>query len=92
MGVTEEVSLTGAIRCAPDEVDLLRAAIPTHVRLTRAEPGCLAFDIRDTPDPCVFEVSELFRDRAAFEAHDARTRASAWWRITGHMPRDFALE
>jgi hypothetical protein len=35
-------------------------------------------------------VSERFRDEAAFAAHQARTRASAWWQITSHMARDFA--
>jgi quinol monooxygenase YgiN len=89
--VTGAVRLTGTIRCAPDEAERLRAAIPEHVALTRAEPGCVAFDIRATPDPCAFEVSERFRDAAAFEAHQARTRASAWWLITGHMPRDFEI-
>ncbi len=91
MGVTGEVALTGTIRCSPDEAESLRAAIPAHVALTRAEPGCLAFDIRPTADPCIFAVSERFRDEAAFQAHQARTRASDWWRITSHMPRDFEI-
>ena len=91
MGVTGAVCLTGTIRCAPDETELLRAAIADHVELSRAEPGCLAFDIRATADPCVYEVSEGFRDEAAFAAHQARTRASPWWRITRQMPRDFEI-
>ena len=91
MGVTGVVRLTGAIRCAPEEVEGLRAALPDHVSLSRAEPGCLAFDIRATADPCVYEVSEGLRDEAAFEAHQARARTSAWWRITGHMPRAFEI-
>ena len=91
MGVSGIVRLTGTIRCATDETETLRAAIPAHVALSRAEPGCLAFDIRPTSDPCVFEVSERFCDDAAFQAHQARTRASAWWRITGHMQRDFEV-
>jgi quinol monooxygenase YgiN len=87
--MTGAVGLTGTIRCAPSEVESLRAAIAEHVRLSRAEPGCLAFKISDTPDPCAFAVSERFRDDAAFAAHQVRTRASTWWQITGHMPRDF---
>jgi quinol monooxygenase YgiN len=89
--MTGNVRLTGTIRCAADEVKRLRAAIPEHVALSRAEPGCLAFDIRATADPCAYEVSERFVDQPAFEAHQARTRASAWWRETCHMPRDFEI-
>ena len=89
--MTGAVRLTGTFRCAPEETASLCAAIPGHVALSRAEPGCLAFDIRQTADPCVFEVSERFCDEAAFAAHQARTRASAWWTITGRMPRDFEI-
>ena len=61
-----------------------------HIRLTRAEPGCLTFDVTETA-PGVFTVCETFIDRAAFDAHEARTRASQWWQATGHMTRDFTL-
>lgn len=91
MGVTGEVRLAGTIRCATDETESLRAAIPDHVARSRAEPGCLAFDIRATADPCIYEVTERFRDQAAFDAHQMRTRASAWWGVTGHMDRDFEI-
>ena len=84
------IRLTGTLRCAPAEADTVRAALPRHLRLTRDEPGCMAFDVTETA-PCVFSVSERFADRAAFEAHQVRTRASDWWRVTGHMTRDFRL-
>lgn len=91
--MTTEIRLTGTLTCAPDEIDLVRAALDEHIRLSRAEPGCLAFDVTQSPDdPCLWLVEETFRDRAAFEAHQVRTRASAWWQATAHMPRAFKLE
>ena len=87
MGV---IRLAGRMTCAADEADILRAALPEHIRLSRAEPGCIAFDVTETA-PCVFTLSESFANRAAFDAHQARSRASAWWRATGHLPRDFDL-
>ena len=87
--MTGGVELTGTLRCRPDEVALLQAEIPRHVALTRAEAGCLAFEIRATPDPCSFEVAERFADEAAFAHHQSRTRTSDWWRLTHHMVRDF---
>lgn len=63
-----------------------------HIRLTQAEPGCLTFDIAPTDDPMVWEVIESFRDRAAFDAHQARTRDSAWFAATRTILRDFRIE
>jgi len=84
------VSLTGTLTCGPQDAVSVRAALPEHIRLSRAEPGCLHFDVTETA-PGVFAVSEEFTDQAAFEAHQARTRASDWWAKTGHIPRDFQV-
>jgi quinol monooxygenase YgiN len=35
---------------------------------------------------------EAFRDRPSFDAHQARTRHSAWFAATRHILRDFRLE
>ena len=85
------IRLTGTLTClTPEDIALVEAHLPDHLRLTRAEPGCLSFDVTPRPDaPQIYEVTELFRDAAAFEAHQARTRASDWFRATEHLPRDF---
>jgi quinol monooxygenase YgiN len=90
--MASEIRVTGYIRCAPDEIERLREAVEEHVRLTRAEPGCLSFDIsQDADDPCRWTVDETFVDAAAFEAHRARTRASGWPSVTSHMVRDIQV-
>jgi len=49
-------------------VRILEAAVP----LSRAEPGCRAFQAhRSTEDPREFFLYELYDDEAAFEAHRA---------------------
>jgi quinol monooxygenase YgiN len=87
------IRLRGQLRCLTGEE---RAAVlahrPEHIRLSRAEAACLSFDIAETEDPLVFEVMESFRDRAGFEAHQARTRASDWFAATRHILRDFRVE
>lgn len=88
MGVT----LDGVLRCASKaEAARLRAALPDHVRLTRAEPGCIRFDIRATDDPLVWAVSEEFDDPAAFEAHQARAASSDWAKQTAGIGRDYTV-
>lgn len=84
------VQLTGRMTAPPERCPGVRAAMADHIRLTRAEPGCLYFDLRESEDG-VFEVSELFQSRDAFEEHQHRTRGSAWFRITGDLPRDYEV-
>lgn len=88
------IRLRGQMICmtAEEHVAVL-AHIAEHIALTRAEPGCLSFEISATEDdPFTFEVMESFRDRAAFDAHQSRTRDSAWFHATRHILRDFRLE
>lgn len=85
-----EFSLTGTLNCASlHDAGIVAAHVGDHIRLSRAEPGCLAFDITPTADPLVWQIAERFVDRAAFDIHQTRTRASQWFRATGHIPRVF---
>ena len=84
------IHLTGTLTCAPEQQQRVRDALPDHIALTRAEPGCLEFEVVETA-PGVFAVSELFTTQAAFDAHQTRTRDSAWFAITQGMPRDFTI-
>ncbi|HMO71544.1 MAG TPA: antibiotic biosynthesis monooxygenase [Paracoccaceae bacterium] len=87
------IRLRGHLRClTPDEAAAVRAHAPAHVAATRAEPGCLSFHIEATDDPMTFAVDETFRDRAAFDAHQARTRESPWFAATRTILRDFRVE
>ena len=89
MGVT----LDGVLRCATEaEAARVRAALPEHVRLTRAEPGCIRFDVLPTDDPLVWTVSEEFTDRTAFEAHQSRASNSAWAQETACIARDYTIK
>lgn len=87
------IRLSGRLVCMTEEE---RAAVlthrPAHEAATRAEAGCISFRIDDTDDPMIFDVSESFRDRAAFDAHQTRTRDSAWFAATRHILRDFRVE
>lgn len=84
-----EVALSGQITCTDmGQLMVLLAHLQPHVAASRAEPGCLYFEIAQTDDPLVWRVEELFRDRAALEAHRARTRQSAWWTATSGIARD----
>jgi quinol monooxygenase YgiN len=87
------IRLRGQLICMTEvEAQSVRAHLAEHLRLTRAEPGCLTFDVAQTDDPMVWEVMEAFRDRASFDAHQARTRDSVWFAATRGILRDFRME
>ena len=90
--LTEALRLSGRLVCADaDEAAAIRRHLAAHVRLSRAEPGCLSFEVWQTADPLIWRVEERFASAAAFEAHQRRTRASAWWAATAGIARDYAV-
>jgi quinol monooxygenase YgiN len=86
------VTLTGYIDVPPDRMDDIQAALPAHISLTRAEPGCLSFDVSPCPEvKGRFLVSEAFVDQQAFDAHQARAGASDWANVSDGIPRDYSI-
>ena len=86
------VTLTGELHCRTEqEAQIVREHLPLHLELTRAEAGCLRFEVTATPDPRVWRVRELFADAASFRAHQARVAASGWGRVTAGIPRHYAV-
>ena len=69
----------------------MRRHLPAHLARTRAEPGCLNFEVRPTEDPLVWTVDEAFTDPAAFAAHQSRTAGSPWALGTATVRRDYEV-
>ncbi|NDW52253.1 putative quinol monooxygenase [Aliiroseovarius sp. PrR006] len=92
MTQTPNIVLTGHIDVPEDRREAVRAALPVHIDLTRAEPGCLSFlVVEDRCHPGRFNVSERFTDRTAFDAHQARMKTSDWATITAGIPRHYTV-
>ena len=86
------IRLTGQLICATEaEAAIVRAHVAGHIRLTRAEPGCLSFEVIASDDPLIWQVAETFKTRQDFEAHQMRTRASDWFAATKDIRRDFQI-
>ena len=87
------IIVAGTLTCSsPEEAAIVRTYLPEHIRLSRAEPGCLKFNVVPTDDPLVWRLDEAFVDRQAFEAHQARTRSSIWFQVSSDLGRDFRVE
>jgi quinol monooxygenase YgiN len=86
------IRVTGNLVCSTsDDVALVLALLPEHIRLSRAELGCLGFSVSQSTDPLIWVLDETFADSTAFEAHQTRTRASEWFDATRHLGRDFLV-
>jgi len=84
------ITLTGTLTAKnAAEAEMVRQFFPEHIRLSRAEPGCLKFEVTPGADPLVWHLDEAFINAAAFEAHQSRTRASVWFEKSAPLARDF---
>ena len=69
----------------------MREHPPQHIALTRAEPGCLAFDVVASAVTGVWDVAERFADEASFRAHQERVSASEWGAATAGIERRYTV-
>jgi quinol monooxygenase YgiN len=88
-----DVRLTGELICAnQEEQTLVATLLPQHIRLTRAEPGCLSFEVTPSSNPLVWLVSERFDSESAFRFHQERVAGSEWGQQTAHITRRYTVE
>lgn len=89
---TLKVFLHGYIDVPNDRLETVKSALPEHVALTRAETGCINFEVVQCDKVHGrFIVSEIFLDQAAFDAHQERTRSSDWFKTTRGIPREYSI-
>ncbi|MGX9900026.1 putative quinol monooxygenase [Arthrobacter sp. SA17] len=87
------VRLTGQLICSDkDAVAIVAHHLPLHVELTRAEEGCILFEVNRSPGSLEWQVEERFRDGDSFRAHQERVKESEWGRVTAGMERRYTVE
>ncbi len=65
-----ELHVVATIPAKPEAVDAIRAALQTLVAATRAEEGCLAYDLYESgAAPGTFVTIERWTDQGALDAH-----------------------
>ncbi|MEA9997579.1 MULTISPECIES: GNAT family N-acetyltransferase [unclassified Cryobacterium] len=90
--VSGEVSLSGQLVClTQDQAGIVRDHLQLHLDLTRAEPGCLAFNVTRTSNPLVWQVEERFEHASAWEAHQERVTGSEWGHATAGIERRYSV-
>jgi len=73
------VILSGYVLTTKPDLPKILAALPEHIRLTRAEPGCIVFSVtQDDDNPLRFDVYEEFESKEDFAKHQARIVGTNW--------------
>ena len=87
-----KLTLKGYILVPDADLAAIRMELPNHIQLSRAEPGCLLFDVTpDQDNPNRFNVYEEFVDKEAFEYHQQRVRNSKWGEVSHNAERHYQL-
>jgi len=86
------VILSGYVDVPNGDLATVEAQLPTHIALSRAEDGCVSFNVRiDPQNPNRYLVDEEFTTQSAFDAHQARVKASEWGQATAHLHRKYTI-
>lgn len=87
-----QVTLKGFIEVPASELDAVKTELANHIRLTLKEPGCMTFRVNQNDhNPLRFDVFEEFIDKAAFEHHQQRVKASHWGKLTANVVRHYEI-
>ena len=87
-----KVILKGFILIPEAELELVKNELVNHKQLTLEEQGCITFRVTENiKNPLRFEVYEEFIDKAAFEEHQKRLKASKWGKVTANVTRNYEI-
>ncbi len=86
----KHVYLAGHVNVPEASLSQFREALPEHIRLTRAEAGCLRFEvIQDEEEKSKFHVFEIFKSTAAFKFHQSRGAQTSWAQASKDISRNY---
>ena len=65
-----KLTITGNILAKPDQIDRVRAELEKLIPITRAEAGCLQYDLhQDNENPAYFMFYENWESRELWQTH-----------------------
>jgi len=75
----EKVAVFGFLRFPPASIPAVRPFLAEFVLATRANDGCLAYDVaEDLAEPGLIRFSELWPDHASLDAHLVAPHIVPW--------------
>lgn len=87
-----KLTIVAHIHAHPDQVDGVLARLKALVASTRAEEGCLQYDLhQDDEDPAHFLFYENWESRERWQAHMETPHIAAWREFAEGAVASFAV-
>ncbi len=84
--MTKQVKVVAVLTARPGKADALETLLLGMTTPSRAEPGCLRYDLwRDQADPIRFVLDELYVDNLAVTAHRETPHFKAYLEIIAEL-------
>jgi len=87
-----KLTIVANIHAHPDRIDLVKAELEKLVPITRAEKGCLQYDLhRDNSNPAHFMFFENWETRELWQTHMGAPHLAAYMQATEDAVVEFVL-
>ncbi len=86
------LTIVANIHANPDQIDLVKAELEKLVPITRAEKGCIQYDLhRDNENPAHFMFYENWESREQWQTHMNTPHLAAYKKATNGAVAEFTL-
>ena len=87
-----KLTIVANIKATPDKVDLVRQELLRLIEITRAEPGCINYDLhQDSENPAHFMFYENWESRELWQTHMNAPHLAAYMAATEGAVESFTL-
>ncbi len=87
-----KLTIVANIHVKPDQIDLVKAELEKLLPITRAEAGCLQYDLhQDNSDPAHFTFYENWESRDLWQTHMNAPHLAAYMAATDGAVAEFTI-
>lgn len=87
-----KLTIVANIKVKPDHIDAVKAELKKLIPTTRAEEGCLQYDLhQDNENPAHFLFYENWESRELWQSHMSNQHLKDYMAATDGMVEDFTL-
>ena len=87
-----KLTVVANIKANPDQIDLVRVELEKLIAVTRAEAGCINYDLhQDNDNPAHFMFYEIWESRELWQTHMSAPHLAAYMEATDGAVAEFSL-
>ncbi|MDP0490019.1 MAG: putative quinol monooxygenase [Verrucomicrobiota bacterium JB023] len=91
--MNKQLTVVANIHAHPESLDLFKAELEKVIGPTRAEPGCLKYDLhQNNEDPCHFMFFEIWESKELWDQHMESEHIKRYAQATEGAVADFTVE